>query len=337
MAIGPSSKSTKVAKFLGALLQIFTSLHKNLENCLKTPEHRVGIDLGGTKIECAIIDRDNNVIYRHRGPTQADLGRAQVLANIRQQYVRALTETKIGQHTIGLGTPGSINSRTQLLRNSSIETMNGHDLRLDLENYLHHEVTVANDAQCFVVAESVLGAGRDHNRVFGAILGTGVGGALVENGCLVQGRNGILGEWGHTTLVGLSQTLCRCGRYGCVESIIGGGALQKKYSLGEREIPPTAENILKSRPEELYHWYNNYGLAMANLIQIVDPDCIVLGGGLSLLPDILETGNEMIQHYLFSDQFQTKIVRAQLGDSAGSIGAALIGTVDGKFSQNNLP
>lgn len=308
-----------------------------MENFLKTPEHRIGIDLGGTKIECAIIDRDNNVIYRHRGPTQADLGRTQVLDNIRQQYLTALKETKIGKHTIGLGTPGSINPKTGLLRNSSIETMNGYDLQVDLENYLHHPVAVANDAQCFVVAESTLGAGRDYDRVFGAILGTGIGGALVEYGHLVPGRNGILGEWGHTSLAPLSLVRCRCGRYGCVESILGGGALQKKYSTGEREIPPTAENILKSKPEELYHWYNNYGLAMANLIQTIDPDCIVLGGGLSLLPDILETGNEMIQMHLFSDQFQTTIVRAQLGDSAGSIGAALIGDTDGKFSQNSLP
>jgi fructokinase len=296
-----------------------------LENFLKLePEFKVGIDLGGTKIECAIIDSDNSVLYRERGSTQANLGRQQVLTNIRQQYLAAVTATGIGQHTIGLGTPGSINTHTGLLRNSSIQDMNGHDIARDLACWLHQPVAVANDAQCFALAESRLGAARGYDRVFGVIIGTGVGGALIEKGQIVPGRNGILGEWGHTTLDPSSGLDCRCGRYGCVESILGGGSIQRNYSISQHEIPPPAQVILNQDPEKLYEWYNYYGQAMANIIQILDPDCIVLGGGLSNLPDILTTGDIMIRQWLFSDTFDTVIVGAELGDSAGSIGAALL-------------
>jgi fructokinase len=296
-----------------------------LGNFLKLePEFKVGIDLGGTKIECAIIDSDNSVLYRERGPTQANLGRQQVLTNIRQQYLTAVTTTDIGQHSVGLGTPGSVNASTGLLRNSSIEHMNGHDLARDLACGLHQPVTVANDAQCFALAEARLGAARGHDRVFGVIIGTGVGGALVEHGQVIPGRNGILGEWGHTTLDPQSQDQCRCGRQGCVERILGGGAIQQSYLSRPNEIPPPADVILTQNPARLYEWYRAYGQAMANVIQILDPDCIVLGGGLSNLPDVMTTGDIMIREYLFSDTYDTAIVRAELGDSAGSIGAALL-------------
>lgn len=287
-------------------------------------DFRVGIDLGGTKIECSVIDRGGNILYRQRGPTQADLGWQQVLGNIRQQYLTAVKETNIGDHTVGLGTPGSISPRTGLLRNSSIESMNGRDLRRDLESWLHLPVAVANDAQCFALAESHMGAAQNYHRVFGVILGTGVGGALVEQGRVTTGRNGILGEWGHTTLNDLHN--CRCGRRGCVESNLGGGAIQRSYLTRPHEIAPPAHVILAQNPGRLYDWYRDYGLAMANLIQVLDPDCIVIGGGLSNLPDIMTTGDLMIREYLFSDVFDTVIVRAELGDSAGSIGAALLST-----------
>jgi fructokinase len=297
--------------------------NRNLGNFLKPEsEFRVGIDLGGTKIECAVIDRNNNVLYRQRGPTQANLGRQQVLTNIRQQYLTAITTTSIGQHSVGLGTPGSVNAQTGLLRNSSIEHMNGHDIERDLACWLHQPVTVANDAQCFALAEARMGAGRGYDRVFGVILGTGVGGALVEYGRITRGRNGILGEWGHTTLN--DRYNCRCGRRGCVESNLGGGAIQHSYPSKTNEIPPPADVILAQDPGRLLQWYRDYGLAMANLIQVLDPDCIVLGGGLSNLPDIMTTGDTMIREHLFSDAFDTVIVRAELGDSAGSVGAALL-------------
>ena len=303
------------------------SFHRSLESFLKISKPAIGIDLGGTKIECAVIDHNCNVLYRERGPTQANLGRQQVLANIRQQYVKAVNTTGIGDHTVGLGTPGSINPTTRLLRNSSIQDMNGLDLRRDLECWLHQPVVVANDAQCFALAESRLGAARGRDRVFGVILGTGVGGALVEHGQVIAGRNGILGEWGHTTLSPQYHDECRCGRRGCVERNLGGGAIQQSYQPKHNEIPPPAQVILAQNPQRLYQWYKDYGLALANVIQILDPDCIVLGGGLSNLPDILTTGDAMIRQYLFSDTFDTVMVRAELGDSAGSIGAALLSAI----------
>lgn len=291
-------------------------------------KHLVGIDLGGTKIECAVLDSDHNIIYRERGATPA-LGTADdVCRAIEAQYRLALDATGIGAHSLGLGTPGSINPRTGLLRNSSISSTNGVDFSAMLAQYLGHGIAVANDAQCFALAEAVMGAAAGYDRVFGVIFGTGVGGALIQAGKIQTGANGILGEWGHTSLDSGHHQRCRCGRYGCVESILGGGSIQRRYNPREYELFPNAQSILSSQPAELLQWYSYYGLAMANLIQILDPDCIVLGGGLSLLPDIHSTGLEMINAALFSDaELTTPILSASLGDSAGSIGAALLANI----------
>lgn len=296
-------------------------------NISKSTKYSIGIDLGGTKIESAILDADLECIYRERVATpKADSADA-VFSRIQQEYQRAVNYIKAADHSLGLGTPGSINPDTKLLRNSSIASTNGIDFEKTLESYLKHPVAVANDAQCFALAEARLGAGKKHQRVFGVILGTGVGGALVESGNIVQGRNGILGEWGHTSLDNNHHQTCRCGRNGCVESILGGGSIQQRYQTQEYELSPTAETILKSMPDELHAWYYYYGLAMANLIQTLDPDCIVLGGGLSQLPDIHSTGLRYIQHHIFSDVLATEIYSAELGPSAGSLGAALLGAI----------
>lgn len=292
--------------------------------------YRIGIDLGGTKIEGVALDREGNEIERWRIPTEADKGYDRILDNIERVHRKMSSAIGDRQHTLGIGTPGSLSPRSRLMRNANTVCLNGKPLRRDVEKRLARPVNFQNDANCFAMAEAFLGAGRDHRIVFGVIMGTGCGGGLVIDGVVHTGRTGIAGEWGHMSL-DPNGHLCYCGQRGCVETTISGGGLEKRYleQFGEarplRDIENDYYNHDQRAVEFMNVFFNNFGRAMANLVNIIDPDIVVLGGGVSKFDAIYDKGLKAVERTVFSDYFATPIVKHQLGDSAGVLGAALTG------------
>ena len=285
---------------------------------------RLGIDLGGTKIEGVLVNQRGDVIARHRLPTpQGDYD--QTIRTI-DTVVHELTND--ANLPLGIGTPGSISRLSPLMRNANSTCLNDKPLVSDLEMALKRPVRIANDADCFTLSEATDGAGKGANIVFGVILGTGVGGGICIDGTLIAGLNGIAGEWGHNPLPlpQESNRACYCGRANCVESWLSGPALQKT-ALDKTGEPLAGEEIAARIQDpgiiELMSGYcENLAAALAVVINIIDPDKIVLGGGLSNL-DVLY--NELPKHldkFVFSDNVATEIVPAVHGDSSGVRGAA---------------
>lgn len=291
---------------------------------------RLGLDLGGTKIEGIILEPDGREIFRHRIATEQEKGYDAILDRLRQAYQTLVLEIRGRDHTLGIGTPGAISHRTGLLKNSNTVCLNE---RLDvpaLQALLGHDFVIENDANCFALAEAQLGAGRGKDLVFGVIMGTGCGGGLVINGQVRTGLQKIAGEWGHM-VIDPAGPLCYCGQRGCVETFISGGGLEKRYAeeFGEPlklpEIAAAARRGEENAKAFMQTFLTHYGRAMANLINILDPDIVVLGGGVSNLDKLYTQGYEEVRRQVFSDSLETPIVRHALGDSAGVIGAALIG------------
>lgn len=292
-----------------------------------------GIDLGGTKIEAAIIDPTypHIALYRKRIPTE----RARGYDHILQQILTLIEELESlsgmrRPHTIGVGTPGVRDPLTGRLKNSNTQCLNQRFLREDLSSILGIEVLLANDANCFVLAESKLGVAQNKKVVMGLILGTGVGGGLVVNGQLLEGLHGIAGEWGHNTLSGEASP-CYCGKRGCNEQVFSGPALQKYYhhKTGQRaSLLHIVERATKGEPaaeETLQRLQEKFAEAIAVPINILDPDAIVIGGGVGNI-DILytqETKSKVLS-YVFNQELQTPFLKPILGDSAGVFGAALL-------------
>lgn len=290
---------------------------------------QLGIDLGGTKIE-GIILQDGRIQYRERIPTEQTRGYDHILSNINRLYQKMVEQIDGGNHTFGIGTPGAISTRTGLLKNSNTVCLNGRPLRDDLEDLLQRPVVIQNDANCFALAEALHGAGRGYDMVFGVIMGTGCGGGIVYRGDVWTGRQAIGGEWGHAIL-DRNGPLCYCGQRGCVETFISGGGLENLYQrqFGER---PSLRKIVQgyrdgsaSDVSFMQTFFDNFGRALANLINVLDPDVIVLGGGVSNIDELYSSGRDAVARYIFNDILETPIVRHQLGDSAGVIGAALVG------------
>jgi fructokinase len=291
---------------------------------------RIGIDLGGTKIEGIVLDERGKEIFRKRIETQRELGYRHILNRIGELYHEQAAQIKNQPHTFGLGTPGAIAPRTGLLKNSNTVCMNGQPVKTDLENLLGRKIEIQNDANCFAMAEARHGAGRGKKLVFGVIMGTGCGGGIVHHGEVITGAQGIAGEWGHMS-INPDGPLCYCGQRGCVEGYISGGGLEARYAeqFGVkktfREIEkdfyvgdPQAGAFMKT-------FFRHFGRALANLIDVLDPDLIVLGGGVSKFDALYTEGIAAVAAFVFNDSLETPIVRHQLGDSAGVIGAALIG------------
>lgn len=295
-----------------------------------------GIDLGGTKIECAVIEsKENlNVIHRQRIATEGHLGYDHIVSNIVRLINMVKNETGFVPAHIGIGTPGTIEPSTRLMKNCNSTALNGRPLQDDLEKILGFPVTMANDANCFALAEANFGSVQEKaphaEVVFGVIMGTGVGGGIVVNGKIINGRHGIGGEWGHNFL-DESGGNCYCGRVGCVETIISGPFLQRYYtSLSgvELSLPQITENYYKGDDEaakktmqRLLHFF---GKAIAPIINILDPDAIVIGGGVGNIDLLYTEGREEIKKYLFNPVLDTLILKPSLGDSAGVFGAALL-------------
>ncbi|MFT3869687.1 MAG: ROK family protein [Nibricoccus sp.] len=294
-----------------------------------------GIDLGGTKIEGAIIDPARPEIAQHRLrlPTESAKGYDHVVGQI--ERVVADLETTSGlprPAIIGIGTPGATEPSTGLLKNSNTVCLNGRPLQADLTTRLKTKAILANDANCCALAEATLGVARGRGVVMGLILGTGVGGGIVVNGRLIDGHHGIAGEWGHNPLRNESHP-CYCGRTGCVETVIAGPSLERFYreqggaSIRLPEIVQRAQAGELLARETLTRLRDKFGEAIAAVINILDPDAIVIGGGVGNL-DVLyeEQTRAAIVRHLFNPELRTELLRPALGDSAGVFGAAMLGS-----------
>jgi fructokinase len=293
-------------------------------------KYRIGIDLGGTKIEGIVLDASGHELFRKRVDTQQKKGYAHILNRIKGLHDELAAQIKNQPHTFGIGTPGAISPRTGLLKNSNTVCMNGQPLKADLERLLARKIEIQNDANCFALAEALHGAGRGKKLVFGVIMGTGCGGGIVHHGEVVTGPQAIAGEWGHMS-IHPDGPLCYCGQHGCVETYISGGGLEARYAeqFGvKRPFKETVRDYYAGDAKAVAFmkvFFRNFGRSLANLIDVLDPDVIVLGGGVSNFDALYTEGVAAVAKYVFSDCLETPIVKHQLGDSAGVIGAALIG------------
>ena len=291
---------------------------------------KLGIDLGGTKTEGIILDARNKEIFRLRIPTEQEKGYSHILNSIKSLYEHMVAAIRGSSHTFGIGTPGAISPLTGLLKNSNTQCLNNQPLKHDLEHLLNRKIAIQNDANCFALAEAISGAAAGKDLVFGVIMGTGCGGGIVHKGEVLTGPQAIAGECGHSSIDPQGPE-CWCGSRGCVETLISGGGLQRLYEMhfGEKlTFGVITEKFRKGQEPEvsfMQTFFENFGRAMANLINILDPDIVVLGGGLSNIDELYTEGVKQVERFIFSDSLVTPIVKNKLGDSAGVIGAALIG------------
>ena len=288
--------------------------------------HKIGIDLGGTKIEGILVDEKFDLIERKRIETHQESGYDSIVKSITSLVSELKSKTNVDT-SVGVCTPGINDTNSGLIKNSNTQCLIGMPLKTDIEKRLGHKIFMENDANCFALAESSLGAGKGYNIVFGVILGTGVGGGIVINGSLHKGRTNIAGEWGHHTLHPNGRQ-CYCGKQGCVETYISGPALENNWSVltGKKESLQTiTENHSDEKKEEWKrNFLENFGIGIANVIDILDPDAIILGGGVSNIPFLYDEGKKMIFEKVFSDSVDTPILKNKLGDSAGVFGACLL-------------
>ena len=291
---------------------------------------RVGVDLGGTKIEAVVLDESGVERARRRVPTPPGDYDGIVAAVV--GLVEAVESDVDGRWPVGIGTPGVISPATGLMKNANSVVLNGHALDRDLADALGRDVRLANDADCFALSEAVDGAGAGFENVFGVILGTGVGGGIVVGGRLVAGPNGIAGEWGHNQLPYLGAAdepvpECYCGRIGCVETFLSGPSLERDHltrsgqHLPAREIAARAASDAEAG-EALDRYADRLARALSTVINVVDPDIVVLGGGVSNVEMLYARVPELWGRYVFSDTVETTLARNVHGDSGGVRGAA---------------
>lgn len=292
--------------------------------------YRLGIDLGGTKIEGLVLSQDHQEVFRKRIPTERDKGYEHILNNIVGLYHEMRDAVSDQPHTLGMGTPGAVSPRTGLLKNSNTVVMNGKPVKADLERLLGRSIEIQNDANCFAMAEALHGAAQGKDLVFGVIMGTGCGGGIVHGGKVHTGIQAIAGEWGHMS-IDPNGPECYCGTRGCVECYISGGGLTRRYEREYGIFKPLLEvekAYFDGEPQAVAFmntFFVHFGRVMANLINILDPDMIVLGGGVSKFKAIYTEGIKEVERQVFSDSLETPIVQHKIGDSAGVLGAALIG------------
>lgn len=288
---------------------------------------RIGIDLGGTKTEGVLLAADDSIVARERRPTPQAQGYDAILAGIRD-LVTALAARAGSACTIGIGTPGSLSARG-LLKNSNTTCLNGRPLKADLERVLARDIRMENDANCFALSEARTGAARGARTVFGVIMGTGVGGGIVVDGAVLRGRHDIAGEWGHNVL-DASGAACYCGRRGCVETWLSGPAVVRDYRMhGGATAVATVEDIVARAADRepaavaaLDRLCARFGQALATVINILDPDVVVLGGGLANVARLYTDGRDALARHVFNDECSIPIVANAHGDSSGVLGAA---------------
>ena len=289
---------------------------------------RIGIDLGGTKVEGIALDDAGNELWRKRVPTpQGDYdGTIEAIRGLVEE-VRGSVDAEV---SIGVGTPGSANPLTGLHRNANSTCLNGRPLREDLARALGCPVSTANDANCFALSEAVDGAGADGRVVFGVILGTGCGGGVVIDKTVWAGRNLVGGEWGHIALprrdgAAWSPRACYCGRSDCLEQYLSGTAIEAEFRAETGDSLTVGELADSSRPDAvacLDRFRDRLTRSLATVVDVLDPDVIVLGGGVSNLPGLAEHVERHLPEHVFSDGSETPVRVARHGDSSGVRGAA---------------
>jgi len=294
--------------------------------------------MGGTKLEAVILKsaEDPAVLFRERIPTEADQGYEHILKQVKKLINLMIEKSGEKPAVIGFGTPGTLDPKLGVMKNCNTVAMNGKPMKADLEKLLKVKVEMANDADCFALAETRFGVVAEQfptaRVVFGVIMGTGIGGGIVIDGKPIIGLQGIAGEWGHNFL-DTSGGLCYCGKSGCVEQVISGPALERYYfnetgnkkplkdivALAESKVDPTAQKAMLRLIEF-------FGKSLSVIINILDPDVIVIGGGVGNIDLLYDRGIDSLKNYVFNNRLDTPIVRPSLGDSAGVFGAAFLVT-----------
>ena len=288
--------------------------------------NKIGIDLGGTKIEGILVNETFETIERKRIPTEQENGYDHILESIKN-LILELAQESDEKTSIGVCTPGAISLDSGLIKNSNTECLIGKNFQKDLDQILDQKIFIENDANCFALAEARLGAGKNSNLVFGIIMGTGVGGGIIIDRKIHHGRTNIAGEWGHHCLHYQGNS-CYCGNQGCVETYISGPSLEKNWSQLSGLNQSLPEIIQNPDNPKFTNWkktfLDNFALSLSNVIDILDPDVIVLGGGVSNIDFLYDEGKNAVYEKVFSDTVDTPIIKNKLGDSAGVFGACLI-------------
>ena len=295
-----------------------------------------GIDLGGTKIEGVILESiDSPVpIVRTRIDTEAAKGYDHVLGQIARLVAQMEQQSGLKPRAIGMGTPGVIDPTLQTLKNSNTTVLNGKPMQKDLTERLQFPVILANDANCFALAEAQWGVAKqkapDARMVFGIIMGTGVGGGIVMDGKIWNGRHGIGGEWGHNFL-DESGGPCYCGKTGCVETVISGPATERYYAslTGERIklkeiVTRHRENSDPAATQTIDRLCHFFGKGVSVITNMLDPDVIVVGGGVGNIDALYSTGLQSLDQFIFNNRVEVLLLKPTMGDSAGVFGAAAL-------------
>ena len=288
---------------------------------------RIGIDLGGTKTEGVVMDAAGDIVFRERRATPVRLGYEAVLANA-AALVQTLEHRTGVSCSVGFGTPGALSRLTGNLKNSNTVCLNDRAVKQDLERLLGRVIRVENDANCFALSEALDGAGQGYGVVFGVIMGTGVGGGVVCQGKLHTGPHHIAGEWGHNVLVQDGRR-CYCGRRGCVETYLSGPGLVRSWQQQVRSEDISPQSIVQraaagdaAATQIMDQFMARFGRALAMVINILDPDAVVLGGGLSHIEQLYDLGRAQVSRHVFNDELRTAILPNRHGDSSGVRGAA---------------
>jgi len=293
--------------------------------------YRIGIDLGGTKTEAVLLDPGNATVMRKRQATPLAEGYRAVLESVVVMVHDAAALVPSGaSYSVGIGIPGSIDGATGLVRNANSVCLIGRPFQADLEGLLGREIGVRNDADCFTLAECRAGAGAGYGMVFGVIMGTGCGGGICLDGVVREGPHRICGEWGHFSVDPLGAP-CYCGNRGCVETKISGSGVEAAYlarygeSLGMDRIVAGARKGEPRCRAAFDTFLDDFGRCLSGVISLLDPDAVVLGGGLSNIDELYCEGMERVRHYAFHGDLRTPVLSNRLGDSAGVFGAAWSG------------
>ena len=298
---------------------------------------RIGVDLGGTKTEVAVIDALGQFVFRQRQPTPfqdyaATLG---VIVDLVHQAEQAVQQSRL---PVGVGIPGNLSTQTQCVKNANSTWLNGQPMAADLSHLLGRTVPMQNDANCLALSEATDGAAAGAAVVFAVILGTGCGAGVVAQGQLIGGANGVAGEWGHNPLPwasseALAQRPCFCGRHGCIEQFLSGTGLQQSYQLAGGGSISVPELMVRYRADEplahqvLAAFFEQLAQALVHVIHVLDPDVIVLGGGVSQVPEIYQMVPKLLPKWVLGGECYTPIVPAQYGDSSGVRGAAWLNSL----------
>lgn len=294
--------------------------------------HRIGVDLGGTKTEVVVLNESDDVLFRERRATPLVEGYEAVVKSVADLVGHAASRLPAGAgYGVGIGIPGSVDLRSGLMRNANSVCLIGRPFQRDLERLLGRGIRVRNDADCFTLAECRRGAGAGYGVVFGVIMGTGCGGGIRLAGEVREGPHRMCGEWGHMA-VDPQGAPCYCGNRGCIETKISGSGVEAAFRSRHGESLSMERIVSGARAEEprcreaFDAFLDDFGRSLGGVISILDPDAVVLGGGLSNIEELYSAGVERVRHYAFHDDLRTPILKNLLGDSAGVFGAAWIGS-----------